>query len=214
MILLVVDDTGEIARVEDEQGRSLEFDHIVNTSGEPELDPNVPIDCLGGRELESRIQRALNHAVSAKGGNADRTIPLPHCSFDGRVLGGCVHLLKPDVEPNESAWPLTLHYATGVTVLELERKLRDNMYMSIEFFESEVFNNRFKEILKTFKKPNGTPPGLVNAATTALAAMETATSPDFPEDPLLRTYRPGGGGDMLSGDMLSGDMLSGDMLSP
>ena len=104
-----------------------------------------------------QVERALNWAITR--GGALATVPMPHCTFEHRKLNGAVHVLKPEGEPGESAWPLDLQYATGLTAVELERRLRNSTYMSIEFIQSEEFSKAAADAIRKLSMPYGTPPG-------------------------------------------------------
>ena len=190
-VVLVVDPNGDIIEVtSQETGEVFPFDIQNASTKNTELDSAVSTMCAGSR-VDSRTRRALNHAVSASGGRAAACIPLPHCGFDGRLLRGCVHVLDPDGAPPPSGWPLSLQYATGISKIEVDRRLLHGAYMSVDFVKSPEFSARAADAVRRLSQPQGVPPGLVNPGTSALAALHTCTSEAYPADPLLRTYKPG-----------------------
>ena len=156
-VTLLVDDEGDIVGVTDAvSGASIAHDVQRVQSSSCELHSAVSTLCLPPR-LEPRVQRALNAAVTV--GGAKAVIPLPHCAFDGRSLRGCAYVLPHDGTPGTSGWPLDLRYATGISMVELERRLPNGSYMSAEFVRSPEFASRHRAAVAALSEGRGTPPG-------------------------------------------------------
>lgn len=138
-VVLMVDSLDDVVDVvEQSTGASLAFDIHPLQSAPGDLDPRIRTACLPA-QIEPAVQRALNASVRL--GGASECVPLPNCAYEGRALRGCVHLLPPDGEPSTEAcgWPLSLRYATGLSIIELERKLFNGTYLSPDFFRSPEF---------------------------------------------------------------------------
>lgn len=156
-VTLLVDDSGDISGVADTStGASIAFDVQRVITSSSELNPAVSVSCIP-TNLEPRVRRALNHAITS--GGAVRVIPLPHCAFDGRSLRGCVHVLPSEGTPSASGWPLDLRYATGISIMELERRLPNGSYMSTEFIKSPEFADRHRAAVAALRVGKGTAPG-------------------------------------------------------
>ena len=156
-VTLLVDESGDIYGVIDSAtGDPVDYDVQRVLSSSTEMNPLVSIRCMPSR-VDPRMQRALNHAITS--GGAVKVIPLPHCAFDGRTLRGCVHVLPSDGTPSASGWPLDLRYATGISIIELERRLPNGAYMSAEFIKSPEFAERHMAAVAALHVGKGTPPG-------------------------------------------------------
>lgn len=156
-VTLLVDDTGDISGVIDATtGAPVDFDVQRVLASSNELHPSVSVACIPVK-VDPRMQRALNHAITS--GGAVRVVPLPHCAFDGRSLRGCVHVLPDDGTPSSSGWPLDLRYATGISIIELERRLPNGSYMSTEFIKSPEFADRHRASVAALRVGKGVPPG-------------------------------------------------------
>ena len=186
-VVLIIDAAGDVVDVVDQaSGNSVAYDVHTVDNARTNLDPRVSVRCMPS-QLESNVQRALNAAVTS--GGALQAVPLPHCSYEGRALRGCVHILPDGAEPSKSGWPLSLRYATGLTIVELERRIFNGTYLSADFFRSPEFRARADAALAELAKPRGCAPGLINSGQRALAEFRKLTSEDFPDDALLRMYR-------------------------
>jgi len=186
-VTLIVDETGDILSVCDAlTGLSVSHD-VQRVQTSTDMHGSVLAACMPTR-VDERMQRALNYAVTH--GKAATVVPLPHCAFDGRSLRGCVYAMPPDGQPDAAGFPMDLRYATGVSIVELERRLQNGSYMSSEFVRSSEFDALHRMALEKMHIPQGTPPGLMNPGTRALEALRTVTSSVYPADPLLRVYRP------------------------
>lgn len=186
-VLLLVDEGGDVVDVADAAtGESLPHDIKPCGSYRADLHPAVRLDCTR-QQLDARVQRALNACIS---GGARHALPMPHVKLEGRALRGCVHLLRGREKPRDTGWPLDMRYCTGLTLVELERKLPNHSYMSVEFIRSQEFQERVRGVEAALRAEAGTPPGLLMPGNSALSAMVGATSSAYPKDPLLRTYRP------------------------
>ena len=187
-VALLVDDSGDICGVCDAaSGDSIFYDvqRVQKTS--TELNDCVSVTFLPN-SVEPRVQRALNFACTH--GGAAYVIPLPHCAFDGRTLRGCVYAMPADGAPCSTGFPLDLRYATGLSMVELERRLPNGSYMSAEFVRSPEFMARHTAAVAALRQGRGTPPGLLSPGTRAVECLRTATSSEYSADPLLRTFRP------------------------
>ena len=187
-VTLLVDETGDIVGVCDAAtGASVAHDVQRVQAATADLHASVHVAYMPAR-VDPRVQRALNYAVTQ--GHAARVVPLPHCAFDGRSLRGCAYIMPPDEPPSATGFPLDLRYATGVSIIELERRLPNGSYMSAEFVRSGEFEARNRAALEALRVGRGTPPGLVSPGTRALEALRGVTSAAYPADPLLRVFRP------------------------
>jgi len=70
--------------------------------------------------------------------------------------------------PQPSGWPLDLRYATGISIVELERRLPNGSYMSAEFIKSPEFAERHSAAVSGLKVPKGTSPGTLQHMTAVL----------------------------------------------
>ena len=186
-VVLMIDKVGNVVDVVDNMtGSSMPFDVHPMQPASTELDPRVSVACMPSA-FEHSLQRALNSAMA--NGSPAECIPLPHCSHERGRVRGCVHLMHNDSEPTSSGWPLDLRYATGITIVELERRLFNGTYLSADFFRSPEFKARRDAVLAEMSVPKGAPPGLINVGQRALTCFKEITSDAFVSDPLLRTYR-------------------------
>lgn len=156
-VALLVDDSGDICGVCDSiTGESILYDVQRVQKESTELHDDVLVTFLP-TTIEPRVQRALNAAVTH--GGASYVIPLPHCAFDGRTLRGCVYAMPPDGAPSATGFPVDLRYATGISMVELERRLPNGSYMSAEFVRSPEFMARHAAAIRALRVGKGTPPG-------------------------------------------------------
>ena len=186
-VTLLVDETGDILGVCDALTGATVTHDVQRVQASTEIHGSVSTACMPAH-VDPRVQRALNFAVTH--GKAAHVVPLPHCAFDGRSLRGCVYVMPPDGQPDAAGFPMDLRYATGISIVELERRLPNGSYMSAEFVRSAEFEALHRGAVEALRVGRGTPPGLVNPGTRALEAMRSVTSAAYPADPLLRVFRP------------------------
>jgi 8-oxo-dGTP pyrophosphatase MutT (NUDIX family) len=97
--------------------------------------------------------------------------------------------MRSKSKPSESGWPLDLRYATGITLVEIERILPNQTYASIELFKSPEFGKRMQAAMRELHEETGSPPGLVSPGHPLLDDFKRLTPTGSIDDPLLRTYR-------------------------
>jgi hypothetical protein len=101
-----------------------------------------------------------------------------------------VHFLRGKALPRDSGWPLDLRYASGLTLVEIERTLPNGSYLSIEMIKSPEFSRRMQAAVREVHQEHGAPPGLILPRHPTLEALAELTSLAHPDDPLIRTFRP------------------------
>lgn len=186
-VLLHVDENGDVKSVtRKDTGEAVRYD-IVQTSSDPSvLHPAVSVTAYP-KDLTPQLKACLNACVT--NGGACKVIALPNCFYDGRSARGVVHLMKSKGKPSESGWPLCLRYASGITLVEIERILPNQTYASIELFKSAEFGKRMQAAIRELHEESGTPPGLVSPGHPLLDAFRKLTPEGCADDPLLRTFR-------------------------
>lgn len=159
-VLLHVDENGDVRSVtRKDTGEAVSYD-IVQASGDPAvLHPSVVTSAFP-RDMTPQMRTILNQCVGS--GGAFRVLAMPNCFYDGRTVRGAVHLMKSKAKPGESGWPLSLRYATGLTLVEIERVLPNHTYASIELFKSQEFSKRMQAAIRELHEEEGVAPGLVS----------------------------------------------------
>lgn len=185
-VVLVVDANGDVRAVtRRDTGEAVKYD-IVSCETSPDELPASVVCSVYQRQMSASLRRALSDC--ALRGGAAKVVPLPHCVFDGRTARGAVHVFRPKSLPCETGWPLDLRYATGVSIVEIERTLPNASYLSAEMVRSREFSARLQAAIMQLHEERGTAPGLFLPGHPALDALRPMTA--GPGDPLLRTYRP------------------------
>lgn len=186
-VLLHVDENGDVKSVtRKDTGEAVRYDILQANSDPSVLHANVNATAFH-KDMTLQVRSLLNACVTS--GGAFRVIALPNCFYDGRTARGAVHLLKSKSKPTESGWPLSLRYASGVTLVEIERVLPNHTYASIELFKSAEFGRRMQAAIRELHEESGTPPGLISPGHPILASLEDLTAAGYPDDPLTRTFK-------------------------
>lgn len=186
-VLLHVDASGDVTSVTRKVGgEPVRYDIVQEVVNPNVLHASVVTYGLH-KELPPELKVALNACIVD--GGAVKVAPLPNCYHDGRGARGLVNVLRAKSKPSESGWPLDLRYATGVTLVEIERILPNQTYASIELFKSPEFGRRMQAAVRELHEEAGSPPGLVSPGHPLLESFRALTPTGSTEDPLLRTYR-------------------------
>lgn len=187
-VLLIANDEGNVVDVVDVlTGAPILFDFKTGEDESDELRENVHACCTRAN-LPPRIVRALNASVKQ---TAAHTIPLPHVDETDWGLTGCVFLLRSRDKPSDTGDPITLGYGKGVSLVEVRTKMEDGAFLSKALVQTPEFQQRLMDAEASLRTPSGAPPGLFMPDTNALRTLaRTCTSPDYPNDPLLKTYNP------------------------
>ena len=158
-VLLHVDENGDVKSVtRKDTGEGVRYD-IVQASSDPSVLHASINTTAYPKEVTPQLKTFLNACVTS--GGAYRLTALPNCFSDGRTIRGLVHLMKSKGKPAESGWPLSLRYACGLTLVEIERVLPNHTYASIELFKSPEFGRRMQAAIRELHEEFGTAPGLV-----------------------------------------------------
>jgi hypothetical protein len=184
---LVVKDDGSICDVIDcESQQSIPYDTVEETH-QQEGAPTKVISALTG-DAWSPKELACWHAFKDE---VVAFVPLPHCAIERQLATGVAYVLPADAVPAvDSAFPLELRYATGVSLVEIETHVSSSgLALTESFFSTPEFKRSVEEArVALCTSTRGEPPGVI--AREMHDCLKAYTSDAYPDDPLLRKYHP------------------------
>lgn len=213
-VLLKVHADGSVYDVVDaDTNEPVEYDTVDKDSAEASVPANVSRTLNSGvfHPREASVFRAYEDECLA-------FVPMPHVAFDRQLLTGCAYVMSAERVPAlDSAFPLELRYASGLTAVEIETHDADTGLTIGEVRRGARTGARalaaspranppphaptqayfrtpdFRRLLVSAndvlrKRPRGEPPGVIQRE--AVEALRAFSSEAFPGDPLLRKWHP------------------------
>jgi len=188
-LLLEVSESQDVIAIRDpETGESLPFEVKPFKEDNEGLEEGVHM-AAGPARLLSDVRRKLNDAMAHE--KCFACYPMPHVAVHGRHLTGAVFAMAPDDTPGVSGFPVRSRNTVGMSLQEIEKRLPSSAFISVDFLRSPEFTAYVNEAVETLSRPAGTPPGLINPGTPAMAALSEHMSPDYPQDSIVQPFRPG-----------------------